>query len=156
MAVERVTSAGFAFISVDYRLIPPSTGHEIIEDIKDLFRFLALDFNRVLLQRATEAHIPFQVDPDSIAVSGTSAGGLCAYLAVMHAKPLPKALLGLYAMGGDYTVRLHHGSRSCDIFELLLAASAISRTQDVCFLPWQGVTRPSKLCRVPPTRMSPA
>ncbi|KAI0801924.1 alpha/beta-hydrolase [Irpex lacteus] len=94
---DRVTAAGFAFLSANYRLIPPSTGHDIVQDIRDLFKFIAQDLNpqlRSLNQR-------FQLDVNSIAVSGCSAGGLCAYLAVMHAQPRPKAVVALYAMGGN-------------------------------------------------------
>ncbi len=104
-SVERVTKSGFVFISVDYRLLPPSTGHEIIEDIKDLFRFLAIDLNPCLRERLVRTGESFQIEPKAIAVAGTSAGGLCAYLSVIHAIPRPAALLGLYAMGGDFTVR---------------------------------------------------
>jgi len=37
-------------------------------------------------------------------VAGSSAGGLCAYLAGVHARPKPKAVLSLYGMGGDFFV----------------------------------------------------
>lgn len=108
---ERVCAAGFAFISADYRLMPPATGHEIIHDIQDLFSFLASEenkgLNHLLDESATlEGFTPFHVDPHKIAVAGSSAGGQCAYYAAMHATPKPKALLGFYAMGGEYLVRL--------------------------------------------------
>jgi acetyl esterase/lipase len=45
-----------------------------------------------------------QIDPTRIAVAGTSAGGMCAYLAAVHAVPRPRALLSLYGMGGDWLV----------------------------------------------------
>lgn len=93
-----------AFVSADYRLIPPSTGHNIVDDIQALFRFLSTDLNPLLL-RDDSSH-RCQIDPGAIGVAGSSAGGLCAYLAVIHASPKPKALLALYAMGGDFIVRI--------------------------------------------------
>ncbi|OSD07305.1 alpha/beta-hydrolase [Trametes coccinea BRFM310] len=101
---KRVTNLNIAFISVDYRLIPPSTGHDILEDIEDLFRFLGDDINDRLrhewLAQSRLGH-PFRIDKHALAVSGSSAGGLCAYLAAVHASPRPKAVLSLYGMGGD-------------------------------------------------------
>ncbi|KAI0354880.1 alpha/beta-hydrolase [Trametes cingulata] len=101
---RRVVNLGMVFVSADYRLIPPSTGHDILEDIKDLFSFLAHDVNRRIAEdwaaRACAGH-PVQIDPHSLAVSGSSAGVLCAYLAAAHASPRPKAVLSLYGMGGD-------------------------------------------------------
>ncbi|KAI0702281.1 alpha/beta-hydrolase [Cytidiella melzeri] len=94
---DRVVAAGFAFLSAEYRLIPPSTGHDIIEDIRDLFTFVAKSLNSQLLS----THPNIQIDVNSTAVSGCSAGGLCAYLAAMHAHPKPKAVVALYAMGGQ-------------------------------------------------------
>src|SRR5882724_9417918 len=34
---DRAMTAGYAFIAPDYQLLPPATGHHILEDIKDLF-----------------------------------------------------------------------------------------------------------------------
>lgn len=94
---DRVIDLGFVFISADYRLIPPSTGHDIIEDIRCLFRFLVS--NEIKSGRFT-----IRVDPNRMAVSGSSAGGLCAYLAAMHCSPKPRAIFSIYGMGGDFLV----------------------------------------------------
>ncbi|KII90934.1 hypothetical protein PLICRDRAFT_106618 [Plicaturopsis crispa FD-325 SS-3] len=110
----RVSAAGYAFISADYRLMPPSTGHDILSDIQDLVSFLAHQANGLLdntfknmeLDSSSDCGWPFRLLPDAIAVAGTSAGGLCAYLAAMHAMPRPKALLCMYGMGGDFLT--HH------------------------------------------------
>lgn len=110
--VERVTNAGFALISPDYSLIPPSSGHAIVEDIKELFEFISKTLNDTLQARIAESRDKgtstpdFKVDPEALAVAGASAGGLCAYLASIHAHPKPKAVVALYAMGGDFLVRL--------------------------------------------------
>ena len=104
---ERVTSAGVAFISADYRLIPPSTGFDVLQDIKDLFNFLQSQLNDCLRQRLDDqARHVFRIDVNNLAVAGNSAGGLCAYLAAIHAVPKPRALLAFYAMGGDFLVCL--------------------------------------------------
>jgi acetyl esterase/lipase len=96
----RTVAAGFVFISADYRLIPSSTGHDIIDDIKDLFLFLSRD----TLCFKTESGSLFGIDPTSLAVAGSSAGGMCAYLAAIHASPKPKAVLSMYGMGGQLFV----------------------------------------------------
>lgn len=49
----------------------------------------------------------YQVDPDAIAVVGSSAGGTCAYYS-LQVSPKPKALVLLYAMGGDYLVGAYY------------------------------------------------
>ncbi|KAJ6508345.1 Alpha/Beta hydrolase protein, partial [Mycena sanguinolenta] len=94
----RMVAAGFVFISADYRFLPSSNVHDIIEDIKDLFVFLSQDS----LCFKTESGCLFGIDPNSLAVAGSSAGGMCAYLAAIHASPKPIAVLGLYAMGGQF------------------------------------------------------
>jgi len=112
---ERVTSAGYAFISADYQLIPPATGHEVVQDIQDLFAFLGhaeISFPSkphtvpatVSRDSTTQSSSwRFRIDPEAIAVAGSSAGGLCAYLAAIHCdSPKPKAILSLYGMGGDF------------------------------------------------------
>ena len=91
-----------AFLSADYRLIPPSTGHGIVEDVQASFHFISTDLNGLLQQDSSRQL--FQIDPNAVAAAGASAGGLCAYLAVMHARPRPKALLAFYAMGGNFVV----------------------------------------------------
>lgn len=102
----RAISSGHAFISADYRLLPPATGHDIVEDIKDLFAFLKdplLSFTMPF--RPVDEQSKFKIDPESIVVSGSSAGGFCAYLAAINCiSPKPKAILSLYGMGGDLLV----------------------------------------------------
>ncbi|KAK7690067.1 hypothetical protein QCA50_006713 [Cerrena zonata] len=97
---DRVVASGFAFLCSDYRLLPPSTGHQVVEDIRDLFHFLNHDFSSSL--HAVSSLHNFHIDPNRIAVAGTSAGGLCAYLAAMHARPKPKTVLSFYGMGGNF------------------------------------------------------
>ncbi|GBE84981.1 alpha/beta-hydrolase [Sparassis crispa] len=98
---RRITAAACAFVTVDYRLMPPATGHDILADVQDVFRFLSVDINPQLRLRYNE-HPFILVDSASIAVAGSSSGGLCAYLAAMHASPKPNAVLSMYGMGGNF------------------------------------------------------
>ncbi|KAI0032783.1 Alpha/Beta hydrolase protein [Vararia minispora EC-137] len=95
---ERLSASGVAFISAEYRLIPPSTGHDILQDVTDVFAYVANTLNSELSSRG----VLNQIDGARIAVAGTSSGGLCAYLAAAHALPRPKCLLSMYGMGGDW------------------------------------------------------
>jgi len=88
---KRTLAAGLVFISADYRLLPPSTGHDVLEDVVDLFAFLA----------CTQALGAVQIDSTRLAVAGSSAGGLCVFLAAVHAKPRPCAVLSIYGMGAE-------------------------------------------------------
>ncbi|KAH7885514.1 alpha/beta-hydrolase [Phlebopus sp. FC_14] len=106
----RLTGHGCFFITADYRLMPPSNGHEILDDIRDVFDFVANKLNG-LLDGNTGQHNSTsgmrsasncRIDSQAIGVAGTSAGGLCAYLAAVHASPKPKVLLSMYGMGGDF------------------------------------------------------
>jgi acetyl esterase/lipase len=90
----RTTAAGLAFISADYRLLPPSTGHDVVQDIVDLFAFLA----------RTPKLGTTLIDPTRLAVAGMSAGGICTYLAAIHANPRPRAVLSYYGLGGNFFV----------------------------------------------------
>ncbi|KAJ2934228.1 hypothetical protein H1R20_g2864, partial [Candolleomyces eurysporus] len=97
---HRITERGYIFISADYRLLPPATGHDIIEDIKDLWAFLTSPDLSITFP-VSEAPRTLKIDSDAIAVGGSSAGGFCAYMAAMHCKnPKPKAILSIYALGG--------------------------------------------------------
>ncbi|KAF4590205.1 hypothetical protein EYR40_009396 [Pleurotus pulmonarius] len=98
---KRVNAAGFAFISTDYSLLPPATGHQIVQDIQNLFAFLSSSQMDGCL-KATLPRAKFVINPNALAVAGSSAGGLCSYLAAIHASPRPIALLSMYGMGGDF------------------------------------------------------
>ena len=126
-------ASGFAFISANYQLLPPATGHHLLEDIKHLFAFLENGINDVCIANGRNDRI----DVERIAVVGTSAGGLCAYLAGIHAKPKPKAILSMYGMGGDFFVRMHlkYLSPSCS-YILQSRDSSLLVSEDYTIFPW--------------------
>lgn len=101
----RFTGLGYLFISADYRLLPPTTGREILEDIKDLWSYVT-DPELVFSFRQGGVNFQFSIRSEELIVAGTSAGGLCAYLAASCGlAPPPKAILSMYGMGGDFLVR---------------------------------------------------
>ncbi|KAF4617368.1 hypothetical protein D9613_006159 [Agrocybe pediades] len=94
---KRVLDLGYAYISPDYRLLPPATAFDIVEDLQDLFKHIS---NTTFNGRSQA----FRIDMDRIAVAGSSAGGTCAYLAATHCLPKPKALVSMYGMGGNFLI----------------------------------------------------
>ncbi|KAG6902617.1 hypothetical protein C0995_014223 [Termitomyces sp. Mi166 len=110
---NRTTNAGYTFISADYQLLPPATGHDILQDIQDVLRFV---ISREFVSTSTDSSgaetgsvhmggFRYWIDPEAIAVAGSSAGGLCAYLAAIHCtSPKPKAIISMYGMGGDFFI----------------------------------------------------
>ncbi|KAF8707477.1 Alpha/beta hydrolase family, partial [Rhizoctonia solani] len=107
--------AGCAFVTGDYRLLPPSTGHEILQDVLDLVAWVASsDGLNASLRQLDDKHI---IDTKRIVVAGTSAGGYLAYLAAIHARlehPLC-GLLSMYGMGGDFLTS-HYLQRKTEPF----------------------------------------
>jgi poly(3-hydroxybutyrate) depolymerase len=89
-----MAAAGFAVISADYRLLSPCTGRDVLDDIVDLFAFIA----------RTKHLGTVQVDSTRLVTAGNSAGGLCAFLAAIHANPKPRAILSMYGLGGELLV----------------------------------------------------
>jgi len=79
----------------------------------DLFAFLGEGINNALDATCSAKQIPrFHVNPNAIAVSGGSAGGLCGSLATMHASPRPVALLSFYGMVGAFFTDHYLNARS--------------------------------------------
>ena len=137
-ASGRAMTAGFAFIAPNYQLLPPATGHEILEDIKDLFRFIESGINDSMTAYGRDDHI----DSERIVAIGTSAGGLCAYLAGIHAKPKPRAILSMYGMGGNYFVGSFHLMVGCPRESLCarISDAALFHDQIDAFLPGTRTT----------------
>jgi acetyl esterase/lipase len=80
--------AGFAVVSIDYRLAPETKLAEIIEDVRDAFRWVR-----------TEGAAHFPIDPDRLAVVGHSAGGYLSLMTGFCIDPKPKAVVSFYGYG---------------------------------------------------------
>jgi acetyl esterase/lipase len=137
-SLGRTTAAGLAFISADYRLLPPCTGHDVLKDVVDLFAFLA----------RTPTLGSVRLDATRLAVAGSSAGGMCAFLAAIHATPRPLAVLSLYGLGGDVFVsailfcsRAHAGVSTTFGATDPAVDPALPRSEDGAVLPWLRDTR---------------
>jgi acetyl esterase/lipase len=92
--LEQYLRAGYAVVSIDYRLAPESKLPEIIEDLEDAFRWI----------RSRSAG-SFAGDPERLAVVGHSAGGYLTLMAGCRVAPRPKALVAFYGYGdiaGDW------------------------------------------------------
>ena len=101
----RTVDLGFAFLSADYQLLPPATGHDIASDVQDLISFLdSMDVTFLASVAETQRQVSCKINTNALVLVGSSAGGLCAYLGA-RARPKPKALISLYGMGGDFLVR---------------------------------------------------
>jgi acetyl esterase/lipase len=86
--VESYLRAGYAVISIDYRLAPESKLPEIIEDLQDAFMWI--------YGRGPEL---FAIDPQRVAVVGYSAGGYLSLMSGCCIQPPPKAIVSFYGYG---------------------------------------------------------
>jgi acetyl esterase/lipase len=95
--LQRYLRAGYAVVSIDYRLAPETKLPDIIEDLRDAYRWVR--------EKGPEL---FWVNADRIALVGNSAGGYLALMAGFSVTPRPKALVAFYGYGditGAWTTR---------------------------------------------------
>jgi acetyl esterase/lipase len=89
---ERVKSglldAGYALVSIDYRLAPETKLPAILEDVEDAFRWVR-----------EEGPELFQAEMSRIAVVGASAGGYLTLASGYRVRPRPAALVAFYGYG---------------------------------------------------------
>jgi acetyl esterase/lipase len=83
----RLMNAGYALISVDYRLAPEAQLAEIVADIEDAYAW-ALGSAEIL-----------KIDKARVAIMGMSAGGYLTLTAGFRVEPKPKALVSFYGYG---------------------------------------------------------
>ena len=86
--LKRYLKAGYAVVSIDYRLAPETKLASIIEDLEDAYAWVR-----------AEGPVLFRIDPDRIAVAGHSAGGYLTLMAGFRLSPRPKALVSFYGYG---------------------------------------------------------
>jgi acetyl esterase/lipase len=95
--LARYLRAGYAVISIDYRLAPETKLAAIIEDLQDAHRWVR--------EKGPGA---YHIDPDRVAIVGDSAGGYLTLMAGFCVKPRPQALVSFYGYGditGHWTTR---------------------------------------------------
>ena len=86
--VQKYVDAGYAVISIDYRLAPQAKLDQILEDLDAAYRWIRSD-----------APTLFRIDPNRIAVVGQSAGGYLALMAGFRLNPRPAAVVSFYGYG---------------------------------------------------------
>ena len=89
--------AGYAIVSIDYRLAPETKLPQIIEDLRDAYAWLH-DQGRKLIN----------VDTKRNSVAGGSAGGYHTLMTGFCVKPRPAALVSLWGYGdiaGDWYIK---------------------------------------------------
>ena len=95
--LQRYLQAGYAVVSIDYRLAPETKLPEIIEDLQDAYLWVREQGPKL-----------FSIDPNRVALVGNSAGGYLALMAGFSVNPRPKALISFYGYGditGDWESR---------------------------------------------------
>ena len=91
---KMLLDAGYAVVSIDYRLAPETKLPVVIEDIEDAFKWIS--------EKGPEL---FHIDSSRIAVTGGSAGGYLTLVTGYRAKPIPAVLVAFWGYGdliGDW------------------------------------------------------
>jgi acetyl esterase/lipase len=86
--LQALLDAGYAVVSIDYRLAPQVKLPAIIEDVSDACKWVR-QHGRDLLR----------VDPDELFVMGQSAGGYLTLMAGTGVDPKPRALVSFWGYG---------------------------------------------------------
>jgi acetyl esterase/lipase len=84
----KLLEAGYALVSIDYRLAPETKLPAILEDLQDACQWVR--------EKGPEL---FHIDPKRIAVMGGSAGGYLTLTAGFRIDPRPKALVSFWGYG---------------------------------------------------------
>jgi acetyl esterase/lipase len=93
----KLLKAGYAVVSIDYRLAPETKLPAILEDVEDACRWVR-----------EKGPGLFNIDPKNIAVIGGSAGGYLTLTTGYRVSPRPKALISFWGYGdiaGDWYSR---------------------------------------------------
>ncbi|KAL9084903.1 MAG: hypothetical protein Q9165_007856 [Trypethelium subeluteriae] len=90
--LEYALSHSAIFVNANYRLLPESTGAEVLSDMEDLLAWIEADLPSLLA-----AH-NVQVDLSKVLVAGESAGGYLAVQSGLSRPDLVKAVIATYPM----------------------------------------------------------
>ena len=93
---RKYIEAGYAIVSIDYRLAPETKLPEILKDVEDAYAWVRAKADTL------------QIDPKRIAVVGHSAGGYLTLTSGYRFHPRPRALVAFYGYGdiaGDWYSR---------------------------------------------------
>ena len=85
---KMMLDAGYALVSIDYRLAPETMLPGIIEDVEDAFKWIR-----------KEGPKKFNIDASRIAVSGGSAGGCLTLVTGDRVQPRPTVLVSFWGYG---------------------------------------------------------
>jgi acetyl esterase/lipase len=85
---DTLLKAGYAVVSIDYRLAPKVKLPAILEDVEDACRWVR--------EKGPEL---FRINPEKIFVMGQSAGGYLTQVAGYRVQPRPKALVSFWGYG---------------------------------------------------------
>lgn len=117
--LDLARAEGYALVSIDYRLAPQAKLPEIIEDVKDAFRWIHGKGPEL-------AHL----DPKRLVVAGGSAGGYLTLMTGVCVEPRPRALVAYYGYGdvdGDwYTKPSEHYRKTVPIYERDVTLKALA------------------------------
>jgi acetyl esterase/lipase len=86
--LQKYLDAGYAVISIDYRLAPQAKLDQILADLDEAYRWVRVEGPKL-----------FRIDPNRIAVVGKSAGGYLALMAGFRFNPRPAAVVSFYGYG---------------------------------------------------------
>jgi acetyl esterase/lipase len=120
--------AGYAIVSIDYRLAPETKLPAIIEDVEDAFKWIR--------EKGPEL---FAIDSRKIAVLGGSAGGYLTLTTGHRVKPRPAVLVAFWGYGdliGDWYStpsphKRHHRSKMAeDQVRRQVSGPAIANSKD--------------------------
>ncbi|MHC4658212.1 MAG: alpha/beta hydrolase [Planctomycetota bacterium] len=81
---EKLLAHNYAVVSADYRLAPETKINGMLEDVKDVIKWLR-----------TNGHNQYHIDPNRIAVAGGSAGGYLALTSGFKKKSAPNAIIAI-------------------------------------------------------------
>jgi acetyl esterase/lipase len=113
--------AGFALVSIDYRLAPEVKSPEIIADVEDCFAWMRKDGPTLL-----------RIDPNRMVITGGSAGGYLTLTMGARLKEKPRALVAYWGYGdvdGDWLSKpSEHYRKAVPLVERDEAFKAISKT----------------------------